>query len=177
MATPQEILKLPYERILLPEEEGGYSAYIAEFEGCAADGETADEALSNLNEAALAWISAEQAAGRSIPEAWSVQEFSGKILLRLPKSIHQQLARQADKEGVSLNQYIVQKLSGDVRQDQMAEIWIATLKKEMVHTYMRSHVWKIIRTRATPNKISKLPSAGITSWLVSGNVGMIEEKR
>lgn len=138
MPTPQEIMKLPYERILLPEEEGGYSAYIAEFEGCAADGETADEALKNLNEAALAWISAEQMAGRNIPEAWSLQEFSGKILLRLPKTVHQQLARQADKEGVSLNHYLVQKLSGDVRQDQLIDLWtanMASIKKEILLAY------------------------------------------
>lgn len=122
MPTPQEILKLPYERILIPEDEGGYSAYISEFDGCAADGETADEALSNLNESALAWVSAEQEAGRSIPEAWNLQEFSGKVLLRLPKSLHTQLARHASKDGVSLNQYVVCKLSEGATQDKIASM-------------------------------------------------------
>ncbi|MCZ6781203.1 MAG: toxin-antitoxin system HicB family antitoxin [Nitrospirae bacterium] len=117
--TPQEILRLPYERVLLPEEEGGYSAYITEFEGCIAEGETADEALHNLNQVAIVWISTEQEAGREIPEAWNLQEFSGKLLLRLPKSLHRELARQAGREGISLNQYVVQKLSAGVREDQI----------------------------------------------------------
>ena len=39
------------------------------------------------------------------------QEFSGKILLRLPKSLHKELAKAAKKEDVSLNQYALYKLA------------------------------------------------------------------
>lgn len=35
---------------------------------------------------------------------------SGKLLLRLPKSLHEALAKEAQYEGVSLNQLIVSKL-------------------------------------------------------------------
>lgn len=38
-------------------------------------------------------------------------EYSGKISLRLPKSLHRELAEQAKREGVSLNQYALYKLS------------------------------------------------------------------
>ena len=153
--TPQEIMKLPYERVLIPEEEGGYSAYIAEFEGCAADGETAEDALTNLNESAIAWVSAEQVSGRSIPEAWNLQEFSGKILLRLPKSLHQQLARQADREGVSLNQYIVQRLSADVRQDIILNLVKAVLENGQPFPARR----ETFETRETSDKVFNLPQA------------------
>lgn len=37
--------------------------------------------------------------------------YSGKLLLRMPKSLHRRLAEEADRENVSLNQYIVSLLS------------------------------------------------------------------
>ncbi|MCL1873026.1 MAG: type II toxin-antitoxin system HicB family antitoxin [Clostridiales bacterium] len=39
------------------------------------------------------------------------QEFSGKISLRLPKSLHRILVQGAKEEGVSLNQFILYKLA------------------------------------------------------------------
>jgi antitoxin HicB len=128
-ATPQEILKLPYERVLIPEEEGGFSAYISEFEGCVAQGETADEALTALQNTAVVWLEAELEAGKEIPEPWNLQEFSGKLLLRLPKSLHQQLARMADKERVSLNQYLVSRLSATNREDVLFAAWEKRLEQ------------------------------------------------
>ena len=109
--TPQEIMKLPYERVLIPEEAGGFSAYVAEFDGCGAGGATAEEAMRNLEQAAIEWVAAEQESAREIPQPWNLQEFSGRILVRLPRGLHQELARHADREGVSLNSYIVQTLS------------------------------------------------------------------
>lgn len=37
--------------------------------------------------------------------------YSGKIALRLPKSLHHQLVQDAKKEGISLNQFILYKLA------------------------------------------------------------------
>jgi len=39
-------------------------------------------------------------------------EYNGKILVRVPKSLHKNLMAQAKHEGVSLNQLIVFKLAG-----------------------------------------------------------------
>lgn len=36
---------------------------------------------------------------------------SGRLLLRMPKSLHAQLAARSDREGVSLNHWIVNALS------------------------------------------------------------------
>ncbi|NLB82496.1 MAG: toxin-antitoxin system HicB family antitoxin [Clostridiaceae bacterium] len=38
-------------------------------------------------------------------------EYSGKISLRLPKTLHKDLINNAKNEGVSLNQYVLYKLS------------------------------------------------------------------
>lgn len=39
------------------------------------------------------------------------ESYSGKFVLRLPKSLHCRLAMEAEKEGVSLNQYALYKLA------------------------------------------------------------------
>jgi predicted RNase H-like HicB family nuclease len=146
--TAHEILLLPYERVLIPEEEGGYSAYIAEFDGCTAEGETADEAMRNLNASAIGWIEAEQEAKRDIPPPWNLQEYSGKILLRLPKSLHQQLARQAEKEGVSLNQYAVHKLSSNVQADLLLATIDGMVQKGWT-VQVKKYKWKAATGGAT----------------------------
>lgn len=117
--TPQDFLKEPYERVVIPEEGGGFTALITEFEGCIAFGDTADEALKNLEEVATEWLESELERNHDIPVAWRTQEFSGKLLLRLPKSLHGELARLAEKEGTSLNQYILAKLAGQAGEDRI----------------------------------------------------------
>ena len=42
-------------------------------------------------------------------------EHSGRLLLRMPKHLHGELARAAEREGVSLNRLIVMRLSGSLR--------------------------------------------------------------
>jgi len=39
------------------------------------------------------------------------QEYSGKISVRVPKSLHRNLAQCAKDEGISLNQFILYKLA------------------------------------------------------------------
>lgn len=39
------------------------------------------------------------------------KEYSGKLLVRIPKDLHRELAAAAKRNGVSLNQYAIYKLS------------------------------------------------------------------
>lgn len=39
------------------------------------------------------------------------REYSGKLLVRIPKELHRQLAEAAKENGVSLNQYALYKLA------------------------------------------------------------------
>lgn len=39
------------------------------------------------------------------------REYSGKLMLRIPKELHRQLAEAAKENGVSLNQYALYKLA------------------------------------------------------------------
>lgn len=40
-----------------------------------------------------------------------LEEYSGRLVLRIPRSLHKALKEQAAMEGVSLNQYMLYKLS------------------------------------------------------------------
>ena len=45
-------------------------------------------------------------------EAYKLQrEYSGRLLLRIPKELHKQLVEAAKENGVSLNQYALYKLA------------------------------------------------------------------
>jgi hypothetical protein len=40
--------------------------------------------------------------------------YSGRLLLRMPQSLHEELARASDRDGVSLNQFITSALAAAV---------------------------------------------------------------
>lgn len=106
-------LRLSYEiviRRLEEEEGGGWLATIPDLPGCMSDGESVEEAVKNLEDAKRAWLATALEAGRDIPEP-NREEFSGKFVVRIPKTLHRDLAARAKKEGVSLNQMVVYLLA------------------------------------------------------------------
>jgi predicted RNase H-like HicB family nuclease len=110
-----QYLQKPYSRILIPDEESGtYTAVILEFPGCIAQGDTPQEAYEHLEDAAKEWIAAALDLKQEIPSPSQSVSFGGKVLLRLPKSLHRQLTLIAEREGVSLNQFIVSALAEKV---------------------------------------------------------------
>lgn len=44
-------------------------------------------------------------------ECKTQREYSGKLMLRIPKELHKKLAEDAKENGVSLNQYAAYKLA------------------------------------------------------------------
>ena len=110
----EEYLNRPYSRVLIPDSDGGYSAEILEFPGCYSQGETAEEAVANIEEAARNWIGATLDAGNPIPLPSTDYEYAGKVALRLPRSIHRQVIRLAEKDGVSLNSFLVTAIAARI---------------------------------------------------------------
>lgn len=49
-------MKLNYKVVIEPSEEGGYSAYIPALDGCISEGETVEETVKNITEAAELYI-------------------------------------------------------------------------------------------------------------------------
>ena len=104
----------PYGRVVTPESDGSFHAEILEFPGCIAIGDEPAEALANLEEVAASWLEATIEKGQDVPEPQDASGFSGKLVLRLPKSLHRKAARQAARDNVSLNQFIVASVAEQV---------------------------------------------------------------
>ena len=110
----QAYLDLPYNIILrhvIDDSGSYYFARVQEFNGCMSDGETIEEAYANIREAMEGWIETKLDAGFEVPIPLNVEDYSGKFVVRIPKSLHAQLVLDAEKEGVSLNQYALYKLA------------------------------------------------------------------
>ena len=114
MKNVKEYLELPYNYIIQPvHDESGFYFYarVLELDGCQSTGETFEEAYENLREAMEGWIETKLECGFDVPLPVGYDDFSGKFLIRIPKSLHYKLTVEAKKEGVSLNQYTLYKLS------------------------------------------------------------------
>lgn len=114
MIKINEYLKLPYTYIVQPiKDESGfyYYARILELDGCQSTGNTFEEAYKNVKEAMKGWIETKLDAGYEVPLPIRYENFSGKFVIRIPKSLHYKLSLEAEQEGVSLNQYALYKLS------------------------------------------------------------------
>jgi antitoxin HicB len=94
----------------LTREEGVFVAAHPDLPGCIAQGDTADEAVTNLDEAREAWIAVGLEDKAFIPEPLPT-EFSGRLSLRIPASLHARLAHASVRQGVSLNQLLTVILS------------------------------------------------------------------
>jgi antitoxin HicB len=102
-------LSLPY-RISVTHQDGDESspwlASVEELAGCEARGATAAEAVAQIPSALAEWVAGAHASGREIPEPHDARQYSGKLLVRMPKSLHRELARAAERDQVSLNAYM-----------------------------------------------------------------------
>ena len=114
MEDVKKYLNLPYNYIIHPvNDESGFYFYarVLELDGCQSTGETFEEAYKNLMEAMEGWIEAKLEGGFEVPLPVGYENFSGKFVIRMPKSLHYKLSIEAKQEGVSLNQYALYKLS------------------------------------------------------------------
>lgn len=112
--TVNDYLNLPYNIIVkkINDESGTYyHSLVLELDGCQSTGDTYDEAYSGILEAMEGYIETKLEHSLPVPLPVGAEEFSGKFVVRIPKSLHQKLSLEATQEGVSLNQYALYKLS------------------------------------------------------------------
>src|ERR1017187_672872 len=110
MSKLDHYLALNYHKRLYQDDDD-WIVEIDDLPGCIADGKTPDEAIASSREAMRSWMESRISSGLDIPEPSVADDYSGRILLRMPKYIHRRLAIQAQQEGSSLNQYILSLLS------------------------------------------------------------------
>ncbi|MEP6484430.1 MAG: type II toxin-antitoxin system HicB family antitoxin [Rudaea sp.] len=99
--------------IFWSEEDKGFIAEARDLPGCSAWGASEEDAAREARSAIESWIAAAKAARRKIPAPTAtlpIESYSGKFIVRVPKDMHARLARDARKQGVSLNQYILSRL-------------------------------------------------------------------
>ena len=92
-------------------EDKGYIATCPEFPTLSAFGETPETALAEAHIALDLFIEEFKEMNKSLPTPQAPNEFSGQFRVRLPKSLHKQLAEKAEAENVSLNSLVISYLS------------------------------------------------------------------
>lgn len=104
--TVDYYLGLPYTIELWRAPEGGWISQVRELPGCVSQGETGQEALEMIHDAMQGWLEMALEIGNPIPEPRAEEGFSGKFMVRMTRSLHRLVVEQAEREGVSLNQYM-----------------------------------------------------------------------
>jgi antitoxin HicB len=114
----EEYVRLPYHIVLVRDEDEngnvGYVAEVQELPGCISQGETVEEAYESIQDAMVGWITVALEDGKEIPEPAEEPRASGRFLVRGPKTLHAELMRTAEQEGVSLNQFVIAALAAAV---------------------------------------------------------------
>ena len=103
------MIKYPFK--VFQTEIEGHIFWVAKssyLKGCVGQGDGQAEAIAELEENEKAWLETASEVGIPIPEIplEHIEEYSGKMTLRLAPFVHMQAAQNARKEGISLNQYI-----------------------------------------------------------------------
>src|SRR4051794_527314 len=104
-----------YHIELVKSEAGdAWTGKVDELPGCTAEGSSPEEAAARVQDAMRMWIAEAVAQGREVPKPRSAASHSGRLLVRMPQSLHAELARAAEREEVSLNQFITSSLASAV---------------------------------------------------------------
>ncbi|MEA3278870.1 MAG: toxin-antitoxin system HicB family antitoxin [Pseudomonadota bacterium] len=89
-----------------------FEARVKELPDVAEYGETYEDAYSLALDTIETAAEAFAERGRAFPAALvPAEDYSGRVTLRLPRSLHRALAEASESEGVSLNQHLVNVLS------------------------------------------------------------------
>lgn len=93
------------------DEDAAYIATSPEFPGLSGIDEDPNAALAELRDAIEMAIEVLEEDGELLPARRTLPEYSGQFRLRVPRSLHATLARQAEAEGISLNSYVTSLLA------------------------------------------------------------------
>jgi antitoxin HicB len=107
--TVRRYLGLPYRIAVTREgadDERPWRAVVEDLPGCEVRGSTPADATARIPAALAEWVADAHAEGREVPEPRDARSYSGKLLLRMSKTLHSELAQAAERDQVSLNAYI-----------------------------------------------------------------------
>lgn len=110
-------MRLPYSIEVIrdsDEKNSGWVAKIKELPGCLTQADTFEELEGMIQDAMHNWIEVALEDGIPIPEPRLKDDYSGKFVVRLPRSLHRELVEQSELEGVSLNTWVIHILAKSV---------------------------------------------------------------
>ena len=111
-----EYLALEYTFNVVADPDGGYVIIFPDLPGCLTQVDSLDEIPHMVDDVRRLWIETAYDHEFDIPLPSYPEEYSGKFNVRLPRSLHRQLVESAERDGVSLNQYVTMLLSrGDAQ--------------------------------------------------------------
>lgn len=108
--TLTDYLDLDYTIRLKKDVDGTFFTEIEELPGCFTEADTEAEAVAMIEDAKKTWIATALLRKQAVPEP-VVETYSGKLNIRMPKSLHRHLSYKAKQEGVSLNALIATRLA------------------------------------------------------------------
>jgi len=114
----------------------GFVATIPDLPGCVSQGDTYEEVFVMILDAKKAWIESAISEGESIPEPSEDKKFSGKILVRIPVQLHENLAIEAKKQGISLNHYLSYLLAKEHEREKVEH-------RHQLHYHKHDHAYNI----------------------------------
>lgn len=125
---------------------------------CYGSGSSQKEAISALEESKKFVFALAIEEGQTIPEPETADDLpSGQFVVRVPRTIHQKIKDMAERENVSLNQYLVSVIServGEKSYEYKAEK--SALKKRSHHTKQAQKNYKPKAVQKVKAKTSKL---------------------
>ncbi|HYB91524.1 MAG TPA: type II toxin-antitoxin system HicB family antitoxin [Candidatus Binataceae bacterium] len=118
--TLKYYLGLQYRMTLdFDKESDAWVIRYPELPGCTSHGDTPARAIAEGEAAKALWLETAMDEGQTIPEPRGEATYSGKFLLRLPKVLHEEAVECAQREGTTLNTYLVHVISEGVARSGM----------------------------------------------------------
>ena len=149
-------------RVFWSPDDGENVAVCAEFPGLSHLAKDPTHALAGIRELVSFVVSDLSKAKKEVPEPLGAQKYSGNLHVRLPPSVHRELAFLAQEAGTSLNRVIIDRLSG-VRVEELrgyALVTRATAKKVVKTAAHRAPAIgkKFVKAAATAPRVKKAGS-------------------
>jgi antitoxin HicB len=108
--TLDDYLALDYSLQVIADPSGGFALVYPDLPGCMTQVDTLEEVGPAAQEIRRLWIETQYEDGFPIPMPSYREEYSGKFNLRIAKSLHRRLVESAERDAVSLNQYVMSLL-------------------------------------------------------------------
>ncbi len=108
-------------KVAWSEEDSCFVGLIPEFPLLSAFGDSQTEAFREVEIVLEMALETSNEDSMRLPSPVFIENYSGQLRLRLPKSLHRQLSEAAADDNVSLNSYLISLLSGQQNQKQAFE--------------------------------------------------------